>query len=143
MLDIDSGMLQESDSRIIAINLVVIDVLDAALLNQKGTVNAWGVGDKDACSATGKAVKGQFGNRIEFGVLHLGTRHEFAVHLHFATVIVPGRHAVPTDGNDGIVLDNHAPDLKPHGITAFGCNLSDVHVHRVVFFNVHDEVPPI
>ena len=75
-------------------------------------------------------------------MLHLGTRDEFAVHFHFAAIIVPGRHAVPADGNDGIVLDNHATDLKPYGITAFGCNLSDVHVHRVVLFNVHNEIPP-
>ena len=116
---------------------MVVDSLDAAFLNEQRAMHAGGMGDVNTRSVTRITVVGQFADGVEFGVLNLGARYQFAVDFILATIVVTGRHAVPTEADDGVVLHDDAADFESFGIAAVGGDLRDLHVHRVVFFDVH------
>ena len=137
LLDADSRTLQEVEAVFASVELVVEDLGDAALLNEERAVDAGAVRDEDRRSLRGVAVFGELGDGVQLRVLHFGARHRFAVHFHFAAVVVPGRHAVPAERDDRVVLYDDATHLETSGVTAFGGDVGDAHVHRVVFLDIH------
>lgn len=137
LFDGQPGVTQEFDAGVVSIDFVVVHVANAASTNQQGAVDAGAVRNEDACAVRGVTVVGEFGDGVEFGVLHFGAGDEFAVDFVFTTVVVASGHPVPTERNDRIVLDDDATDLKTLGVAALGGQKSDLHVHFMVFFDIH------
>ena len=135
--DVDARALEEFKALAAAVERVVVDVGDAALLDEERAVDAGTVRDEDGGALAGVAVLRELRDGVELGVLHFGTGHETAVHLHFAAVVVARGHTVPAERDDGVVLDDHAAHLEAAGIASLGGEKRDLHVHAVVFLDVH------
>lgn len=95
--DVDARALEEFKALAAAVERVVVDVGDAALLDEECAVDAGAVRDEDGGTLAGVAVLRELRDGVELGVLHFGTGHETAVHLHFAAVVVARGHAVPAE----------------------------------------------
>ena len=102
-------------------------------------MNTWAVRNKDGCAFARIAVFGEFGNGIEFGMLNFRACDQLAVDFHLATIVITRWHPVPTKRNDGMVFDNDTTDLESLGVAALRRKQGDLHVHLVVFLNIHDE----
>ena len=113
----------------------------SALLNQQRAMHAGGVGDENARSVARITVVGQFADRVQFSMLHLRPRHQFPVYLDLTTVVIPCGHPVPTEADNRIVFDNDTADFQTLSIAAVGSNLRNLHIHRIVFFDVHNPRP--
>ena len=97
MRDVDACALEKFKALVAAVERVVVDVGDAALLDEECAVDAGAVRDEDGGTLAGVAVLRELRDGVELGVLHFGTGHETAVHLHFAAVVVARGHAVPAE----------------------------------------------
>ena len=133
----DPGFLQELDTGVIPIELVVINGDDAALLNEERAVDAGGMRDVDTRAVRGVPVISELRDGVKFGVLHFLPSHELTVDLLFAAVVVACRHPVPAKGNNGVVLYDDAAHLEALRVAAAGRDLRDLHIHRVVFLDIH------
>lgn len=141
-MNVDACVFEKTNTAVVAINFVVVHVLNAAFLDKERAVNTGAVGDVDTRAVARIAVVGQLGDGIKFGVLHFGAGHETPVHFHLAAVVIARRHAVPTETDDRVVFDNDAPHLEPLRITAFSGDVRDLHVHGIVFINIHTVSAP-
>ena len=133
----DSGLLQELNAGVIPIELVVIDRDNPALLNEKRAVDAGGMRDIDARPVRRVAVIGKLRDGVQFRVLDFLTGHKLPVDFFLAAVVVAGGHAVPAKRNNGVVLHDDAAHLEALRVAAAGRDLRDLHIHRVVFLDIH------
>lgn len=141
-MNVDACVFEKPNTAVVTINFVIVHVLNAAFLDEERAVNAGTVGDVDARAVARIAVIGKFGDGIEFGVLHFGAGHKAPVDFHLAAVVIARRHAVPAETDDRVVLDNDAAHLEPLRITALGGNVRDLHVHGIVFIDIHTVPAP-
>ena len=137
LLHVDPGLLQELNAGVIPIELVVIDRDNAALLNEERAVDAGGMRDIDACAMRRVAVIGKLRDGVQFRVLDFLTGHKLPVDFFLAAVVVAGGHAVPAKRNNGVVLHDDAAHLEALRVAAAGRDLRDLHIHRVVFLDIH------
>ena len=135
---LDPGLSEEFEPFARAVELVVEDLGDAALLDEKRAVDAGAVRDEDRGALGGIAVLRQLRDGVQLRVLHFGARDQLPVHFHLAAVVVARRHPVPAERDDRVVLHDDAAHLEACGIAALRGDVRDAHVHFVVFLNVHD-----
>ena len=75
-------------------------------------------------------------------MLHFRTRDELAVDFHFTTIVIARGHAVPTERNDRVILHDHTSHFEALGVAALRRQKGDLHVHLIVFADIHDSPYP-